>query len=63
MRGVPVTQLTGELQAIKASSKREQEAGKWSVRKLLMTPSLRWPLILVCALQGGQQLSGINAVS
>lgn len=32
----------------------------WSV---LTDPSLRLPLILVCALQGGQQFSGINAVS
>ncbi|XP_035792661.1 solute carrier family 2, facilitated glucose transporter member 3-like isoform X1 [Anopheles albimanus] len=31
----------------------------WSV---LRDPTLRLPLILVCALQGGQQLSGINAV-
>lgn len=32
----------------------------WSV---IADPTLRLPLILVCALQGGQQLSGINAVS
>lgn len=32
----------------------------WSV---ITDPTLRLPLILVCALQGGQQLSGINAVS
>ncbi|XP_065081978.1 solute carrier family 2, facilitated glucose transporter member 3-like [Ochlerotatus camptorhynchus] len=31
----------------------------WSV---INDPTLRLPLILVCALQGGQQLSGINAV-
>lgn len=31
----------------------------WSV---LRDPRLRLPVILVCALQGGQQLSGINAV-
>ncbi|XP_019537837.3 solute carrier family 2, facilitated glucose transporter member 1 [Aedes albopictus] len=31
----------------------------WSV---IADPMLRLPLILVCALQGGQQLSGINAV-
>lgn len=31
----------------------------WSV---ITDPSLLLPLILVCALQGGQQLSGINAV-
>ncbi|EAT42164.1 AAEL006281-PA, partial [Aedes aegypti] len=31
----------------------------WSV---IADPTLRLPLVLVCALQGGQQLSGINAV-
>ncbi|XP_058056049.1 solute carrier family 2, facilitated glucose transporter member 3-like isoform X1 [Anopheles bellator] len=31
----------------------------WSV---LCDPTLRLPLILVCALQGGQQFSGINAI-
>lgn len=32
----------------------------WSV---IADPTLRLPLVLVCSLQGGQQLSGINAVS
>lgn len=31
----------------------------WSVIK---DPKLKLPLILVCCLQGGQQLAGINAV-
>ncbi|KAF4532357.1 hypothetical protein B566_EDAN003661 [Ephemera danica] len=62
LRGIPISELQMELAAIQASSKRELEAGKWSIAKLVKTRSLRWPLILVCALQGGQQLSGINAV-
>lgn len=38
---------------------RAQQRSLWSV---LRDPVLFLPLILVCALQGGQQLSGINAV-
>lgn len=38
-----------------------QEA--WSIGKVLADRTLLLPLLLVCALQAGQQLSGINAVS
>lgn len=34
-----------------------------SYKAVLSDPKLRLPLIIVCAYQGGQQLSGINAVS
>lgn len=36
-----------------------ESRGIWSILK---DPTLMLPVILVCALQGGQQLSGINAV-
>ena len=35
---------------------------EWTLMKVLSTPRLRLPLLLVLALQGGQQLAGINAV-
>lgn len=35
----------------------------WSSWRVLTDSKLRLPLLLVCALQGGQQFSGINAVS
>lgn len=38
----------------------EEDNGLLSV---LRDPKLLLPLVLVCAMQGGQQLSGINAVS
>lgn len=44
--------------AIEASQQREIRS-LWSV---LMDKKLLMPIIIVCALQGGQQLSGINAV-
>jgi hypothetical protein len=41
---------------------REMSTGQWSIIRLIKSESLRWPLLLVCAMQAGQQLSGINAV-
>lgn len=37
----------------------EEKQGVWQV---LCDPKLLLPLVLVCTMQGGQQLSGINAV-
>lgn len=37
----------------------EEKQGLWQV---LADPKLLLPLVLVCSMQGGQQLSGINAV-
>ncbi|XP_058457766.1 solute carrier family 2, facilitated glucose transporter member 1 isoform X2 [Malaya genurostris] len=42
--------------------KEQQKPKKRSLWSVLTDPKLTLPLILVCALQGGQQLSGINAV-
>lgn len=42
---------------------REMSTGQWSIIRLIKSKSLRLPLLLVCAMQAGQQLSGINAVS
>lgn len=41
---------------------REGAGKPWSVGSLLKAKDLRLNLALVCALQAGQQLSGINAV-
>lgn len=35
----------------------------WSIGRVLVDKTLLLPLLLVCSLQAGQQLSGINAVS
>ena len=35
----------------------------WTIKQLLKAKKLRHPLLLLCALQAGQQLSGINVVS
>lgn len=38
------------------------QSEKRSLLSVLCDPKLLLPVVLVCALQGGQQLSGINAV-
>lgn len=60
-----IESMRGEDTASNPSDDEETQQSKprqrslWSV---LTDPTLTLPLLLVCALQGGQQLSGINAV-
>lgn len=50
-----------ELETLEPSNElMDEKHTLWSV---LRDPQLLLPLVLVCAMQGGQQLSGINAVS
>lgn len=52
--------VNNELLAMEQESQTQAETRSiWSV---LTDPTLLMPIILICALQGGQQLSGINAV-
>ncbi|KAK9502097.1 hypothetical protein O3M35_012692 [Rhynocoris fuscipes] len=57
LRELPCEYVCGELE-----EKEEVSADGWSVCKLLCSRPLRLNLSLVCALQAGQQFSGINAV-
>ena len=50
-----------EMEMMEPSSESIDE--KQDLRSVLFNPKLLLPLVLVCAMQGGQQLSGINAVS
>ena len=67
LRGVAPEQLADELEDLRAAHKAEQElaAGgvSWSMGSVARAPTIRLPLMLVCALKAGQQCSGINAVS
>ncbi|CAG9815636.1 unnamed protein product [Phaedon cochleariae] len=56
--------LVGEIEDLKLEQQdNELNAGHtWNVLKVLSDKSLLLPLVLVCSLQAGQQLSGINAV-
>lgn len=50
-----------ELETLDPTNETSDE--KQSLWSVLKDPQLLLPLVLVCAMQGGQQLSGINAVS
>jgi len=63
IRALPREQVKDELQALNSANKLEAQAGGWTAGKVLCSSELRLPLMLVCALQAGQQFSGINAVS
>lgn len=51
-----------EMEEIRQEDEAEKAAGFISVVKLFQMRSLRWQLISVIILMGGQQLSGVNAV-
>lgn len=50
-----------EYDAMEPMNQRSEE--KLGILTVLTDPKLFLPLVLVCSMQGGQQLSGINAVS
>ncbi|KAJ9583498.1 hypothetical protein L9F63_022161, partial [Diploptera punctata] len=66
LRGVAPEELEEELEVLRAAHKAEQELVAsgitWNMKNIVCAPTLRLPLLLVCALQAGQQFSGINAV-
>lgn len=51
-----------EMEEIRQEDEAERAVGFVSVLKLFRTRSLRWQVISVIVLMGGQQLSGVNAV-
>lgn len=55
-----LTTINGELIAMEQEA--ESQANTRSMWSVLSDHTLLMPIILVCALLGGQQLSGINAV-
>lgn len=55
--------VDGEIQEIYQEDQSEKAEGRLSVRNLCTFRPLRWQLIIIIALNMGQQLSGINAVS
>ncbi|XP_053432247.1 solute carrier family 2, facilitated glucose transporter member 5 isoform X2 [Nycticebus coucang] len=51
-----------EVEEIRQEDEAEKAAGFISVLKLFRMRSLRWQLLSIIALMGGQQLSGVNAI-
>lgn len=60
LRGTHSLLVEDELQSMENEVTTQNE--KRSLWSVLRDPTLLLPIVLVCALQGGQQLSGINAV-
>ncbi|XP_039297074.1 solute carrier family 2, facilitated glucose transporter member 3 [Nilaparvata lugens] len=60
LRGEPLDSVSRELESQGALNEITSEG--WTIARLLATRNLRLPLALTCALQAGQQTSGINAV-
>lgn len=54
--------LRQEIADLETELAKKSTISSWSIRQVFKEPTLRLPLILVCSLQLGQQLSGINAV-
>lgn len=54
--------VDAEMEEIRQEDEAEKAAGFISVVKLFQMRSLRWQVISVIILMGGQQLSGVNAV-
>lgn len=63
VRGSSSDCLVAEIDALKQGRRGQQEAGQWSALSVFKDRKLMLPMLLVIALQGGQQLSGVNAVS
>ncbi|XP_076085140.1 solute carrier family 2, facilitated glucose transporter member 5-like [Mytilus galloprovincialis] len=51
-----------ELDEMKAEASKQKSVKSFTLKQLLVAPELRLPVIIACALQAGQQASGINAV-
>ncbi|XP_032686187.1 solute carrier family 2, facilitated glucose transporter member 3-like isoform X2 [Odontomachus brunneus] len=63
LRNMDIMLLQNELAGLqKELQKRSTTENTWSIKRVLSDPTLRLPLFLVCFMQFGQQLSGINAV-
>lgn len=63
IRSLPTSCLTDEIQALQMEQRNAEQAGvSWNLAAVIKDKELLLPLVLVCFMQAGQQLSGINAV-
>jgi MFS family permease len=54
--------LQNEISSLQHELAMKSTVQTWSIKRVLTEPTVRLPLFLVCLMQFGQQLSGINAV-
>lgn len=55
--------MEDEIDEMKVEARKSQSVQSFTLKELLTTIDLRWPIIIACVLQISQQWSGINAVS
>lgn len=54
--------LQNEIAGLQQELAIKSTSETWNIKRVLNEPAVRLPLFLVCLLQFGQQLSGINAI-
>lgn len=62
LRNQDISVLEKEVRSLREESAMRSTMENWTIGRLLKEPELRLPVLLICCLQFGQQLSGINAV-
>ncbi|KOC62479.1 Solute carrier family 2, facilitated glucose transporter member 1, partial [Habropoda laboriosa] len=62
IRNMDVMLLQVEISSLQQEIEMKTTVEPWTVKRILKDPSLRLPIFLVCIIQFGQQMSGINVV-
>ncbi|XP_029168626.1 solute carrier family 2, facilitated glucose transporter member 5-like isoform X2 [Nylanderia fulva] len=62
LRNMDIMLLQNEVTSLRQELAMRSMTDRWNIQRVLKEPSVRLPLFLVCLMQAGQQLSGINAV-
>lgn len=62
IRNMDVMLLQAEISSLQQEVEMKTTAEPWTIRRILKDPALHLPLFLVCMIQFGQQMSGINVV-
>ncbi|XP_070522345.1 solute carrier family 2, facilitated glucose transporter member 1 isoform X2 [Cardiocondyla obscurior] len=62
LRNMDIMLLQSEITSLQEELAMRSTSETWDIKRVLKEPTVRLPLFLVCFMQFGQQLSGINAV-
>ncbi|XP_066599868.1 solute carrier family 2, facilitated glucose transporter member 1-like isoform X2 [Prorops nasuta] len=62
LRNMDIMLLQKEISDLRAEAEIRSSTETWTINRVISDPTVKLPLIIVCLLQFGQQLSGINAV-
>lgn len=63
LRGKGYEKIDEEIEEMRIEARRASSVETFTMKKLLVTPELKLPLIIAIVVQIAQQWSGINAVS